>query len=65
MTTTNMFLNFGGKWDSPECREYSDFDIYICGIVDIKSETELENEIVGIEDPIKYPVRSHKLKILL
>ena len=22
MTTTNMFLNFGGKWDTPPIREF-------------------------------------------
>ena len=22
MTTTNMFLNFGGKWDSPPARSH-------------------------------------------
>ena len=22
MTTTNMFLNFGGKWDSPPLKRY-------------------------------------------
>ena len=30
MTTTNMFLNFGGKWDSPlKCVLYSNLGAWI------------------------------------
>ena len=49
----------GKNIDINECRKYNGFDTDICGIVDVKSETEQENKIVDIEDPIKYPVMSH------
>ena len=50
----------GKNIDINECRQYNSSDTDICGTVDVKSEIEQENEIVDIEDPIKYPVMSHK-----
>ena len=50
----------GKNIDINECRQYNGSDTDICGIVDVKSEIEQENEIVDIEDPIKYPLVTSK-----
>ena len=63
--TSKAELLVGKIIDINECRHKSGSDPDICGIVDVKSESELKNEMLDIEDPIKYPVMRYKLKIPL